>query len=496
MNLTVIKKMIKDRTGLRFEKQFSEKIRAAIHELMKERKIESENSYFEILNHDPDEFTRLMDLLTINETYFFREPVQLDLFSNRLIPGLLQKQGQKRRIRMLSAGCSTGEEPYSLVIALMEKYGRDIGHLFSFAGVDIDGEAVRKAKQGIYGEHAFRSLAPYLKNAYFDDLGNGTYKMKAFVKEMVTFENFNLLADPGSVPFKGKDIIFYRNVSIYFDPKTQKRIFNNLSRMLNDNGYLILSSTETHLHDMRILSLTEMDGLFLFVKALTPHPSGHNRKPAEVLKTRGPGMLQPGTKKEDNKTRLSQEDLTYTGQYDALKEVKQKKERPKSPDQQLDEALVLAEEKQYDEALSLIDDLLAEEPEFIRACNAKAGILVNLNRIEAAERICLKVIEKDLLCLESYLLLGIIARENNEASTAVKRFKEALYVKSSCWLAHFHLAELFASKGEKGPARQEYQITMNLLEKEGGDNPGISFFPIRATTRQIIALCRSHLSTI
>lgn len=493
MSSTAIKRLVKEKTGLMFDGQFSEKFNNAVHELMSERNIRSEGAYLALLKHNENEFARLMTLLTINETYFFRESLHLNVFSERLIPALLAGNRQKRKLKILSAGCSTGEEPYSLVMLLMEKYGDTTGHLFSFSGFDIDSEAIQKAKQGVFELQSFRSSDLDLQKfqaAYFDKIEKNRFKIKDVIREKVDFEIFNFLSEAYTSTFSGMDIIFYRNVSIYFDSETRKRILEKLSSIMNDYGFLILSSTETLPNDMNIFSLIEIDGVFLFVKDTAADPFGNREPYFETLKKRNPGISQSITAKKFDKNRLRADDVSYDRLHNPLSALR----HDKSLDELLDQALSLAENKRYTEALSLVDAVMAMDPGFIRAYKLKAGILVNLDQRKAAETICLKIIEEDPLYLESYLLLGIIARKNNDEDTAIKRFREALYVKSSCWLAHFYLAELFTSQGAKEQARQEYQIVMNILEKDGILNSGISFFPIKATTKQMINLCRHSLA--
>ncbi len=502
MDLAPFIKMLKERTGLNYEKQFLAKLRDIIADQMVNKKIQTPDEYFKLLHHDQDEFTVLLNSLTINETYFFREPIHLKTFSEILIPELLARINQTRKLKVLSAGCSTGEELYSIAMMLWEIYGPEIGHLFSLIGADIDSDAIRRAKEGIYARHSHRNTDSHFLNTYFEVPNNGTYKIKKFIREKVAFQVCNLLSAPFQDNLKEMDVIFYRNVSIYFDPEMQKRVFLNLSRILNKNGYLIVGSTETLPHDLKILSLIERGGAFLFFKSarLEDDPKNANKTVSQhpaPLKRPARKASPARSRKTDLKkifpltlTKIAPDRRPQTTQDTSYDEAPCKNQA-----EHLEKALSLASRKRFPEALKILDAVLTSDVGCLQAYALKAGILINLNRVDAAKDVCLKILAKDALHLESYLLLGIIARNNEDAELAIKRFKEALYVKSACWLAHFHLAELSAQHGPAEQARKEYQIVKNLLKKNGIAEPGISLFPINTSAQQMINLCRQKIET-
>ena len=177
-------------------------------------------------------------------------------------------------------------------------------------------------------------------------------------------------------------------------------------------------------------------------------------------------------------------------------EPQREKRLRKSPEESFEEALALAESKQYDRAIERINTLTACEPSFVRAHTLKGNLLINLERLEEAEQACLKAVEIDELCLEGYLLLGLIAKKNEDHNTSLRRFKEALYVRPSCWLAHFYLAEIHHSRGEIDKARREYLVILKLSERGELKDPGLSFFPLTIPIEQIMHLCRHKLACL
>jgi chemotaxis protein methyltransferase CheR len=544
LDLTPFKRLIKEKTGLSFGASRSVKLVEAIRTAMSAKGIHSPAEFYSLIFNSHFEFVEMVNLLTVNETYFFREPVHLKLLSERLAPELLRRGRRAAKIRILSAGCSTGEEPYSLVIALMERLGLTIAAQFEFIGADIDSDAIHRARKSIYGNQSFRGFDQTLKNKYFDSLGNGQYKLKDFVKRMVELKVFNLSSDLYPEELCNLDVIFYRNVSIYFEPDTQRRIFSNLSRRLNNGGYFITSATETLSHNLNILSLTEWEGTFYYEKSNGPvakktaplrrgddpvgslpkcssfngfeleeddpsewplgTPSRKSFFPFNVLlqeRMKFPPAMESLARATGNTDGLppglrafSMQDQAVAGAEDE-QEIEPRVEhwRQKSIESIFDEALSLAKDKQYEQAISLIEKLTARDPSFVRGYSLMGNLLINLERLEEAERACLKAVEIDELWLEGYLLLGLIAKKRSDHATSVKRFKEALYVRPSCWLAHFYLAEIYHSRKEFNEARREYSIILKLLESGRMEDPGLSFFPLSIPMEQMMHLCRHKL---
>ena len=282
------------------------------------------------------------------------------------------------------------------------------------------------------------------------------------------------------------DVVFYRNVSIYFNPETQKNIFKKLSDLINENGYLFVGSTETISHDIGILSLVEMDGIFLF------------RKMKKSDKMREPLKIETRDKKQETSkdNAPSNPPLKIRGGSGSYDPPIHPFTDSSSVQSLFNEALSLAVGKNHDAALSRIDKLIEHDQSFIKAYMLKAGILINLNLLEDAKSICLKSIGIDRWCLEGHLLLALIAKMQDDREAALKRFKEAVYIQPSCWLAHFYLAEIYNSSRDLKNACREYEITIRQLAKGEIENHGLTFFQLSFSAEQILHLCRKNLSEL
>jgi chemotaxis protein methyltransferase CheR len=208
-----------------------------------------EQLYLHLKFHPEREQERrlLLPHLTNNESYFFRESAQLDALAEEVLPALKSSLGgtERREIRMLSAGCAAGEEPYTLAIVVRERSPLPRPWSVRITGVDLDTEALARARAGVYGPNAFRRLQDPERRRYFDATGPATWTVKPAFRSLVTFAQANLVADGWWRPFPRQDVIFCRNVLIYFDDANVTRAISGLYELLTPGGYLFLGHAES-----------------------------------------------------------------------------------------------------------------------------------------------------------------------------------------------------------------------------------------------------------
>ncbi len=499
MDLQPFKSLIEENCGLCFEAEKEAVLSEGIRSRMSGRGLSTESEYLACLRRGDDELHHLISLLTINETYFYREPIHLNILADRLFPDLLVSRTPANPIRILCAGCSSGEEPYSVLITLLEKYGAGVRNLLSVIGADIDSRILGRAKQGRYGGFSFRSFPDRLRDKYFEPAGSDCYVLKDFVKEPVRFMRVNLKSEAFPEDLQGLDVIFYRNVSIYFEPDTRRRIFDRLAGLLKEGGWLFVSSTETLSHNHGTLSLVEVDGVFCYQKNCPPALTGRRNQSFSPNRQRGAEARGPATQATSFFRRTLPDplrSLPATEQTGCPAPGTAGSAKLRADRSLFDEALALVRDKNYEQALSRIGLLLEEDPASVRGYLLKTCILVNLTRLDEAERACQRSIELDRWNLEGHLFLGLIAKLQKDLQRAGQRFKEALYIQSSCWLAHFYLADVYRGLGEKKTAVHEYETVIRLLEK--GDPPAqeLLFFPLAFPAEQIVHLCRHNLKKL
>jgi len=195
------------------------------------------------------DIARLFDAITTNETFFFREPQQFEVFSNNLFPQIIKENTQMGRkdIKIWSAACSTGEEPYTIAMILLEKPELASTRKEIYAS-DISESVLMSARKAIYGNYSVRNIPPHYMAKYFKDSG-GIYVLSDIVKSMVKFMNINLINEKEVKQLKGIDVVFCRNVLIYFDDKAKKKAVSLIYDVLRPKGYLFVGTSES-LHNI------------------------------------------------------------------------------------------------------------------------------------------------------------------------------------------------------------------------------------------------------
>ncbi|MEK6764924.1 MAG: protein-glutamate O-methyltransferase CheR [Planctomycetota bacterium] len=211
---------------------------------------ESYIDYAKLLDSHPEEYKKLFDDLTINVSRFFRNPLTFELIYKVVLPDMIEyKQiSMDNMIRIWSAGCANGEEPYSVAILLAELLGKQLkNYNITIYATDIDTDALNDAKTGIYSGESVAEVKKGLLDKYFHFDGN--YRIKEHVKELVDFSYHDLTSEKFIAPTKSVfvnfDLILCRNVLIYFSRPLQDKVFNNFTHDLNKKGYLILGEAET-----------------------------------------------------------------------------------------------------------------------------------------------------------------------------------------------------------------------------------------------------------
>jgi chemotaxis protein methyltransferase CheR len=213
------------------------------------------------------EVERAVDLVTTNETYFFRENTQLRAFESEVLPQLYDTARSRRRLVIWSAGCSTGEEVYTLAIIVLRSQ-RFLGWDLRIVGNDISRRVLQVARAGVYRESSFRAM-PDEYGEYFTPAPNGR-SVRPFVREICHFGHFNLL-DEARVAMIGRvDAIFCRNVLIYFDQASRRRVIQAFYERLEPHGYLMLGHSESLLHTSTAFELAQLRGDLAYRKPLRP----------------------------------------------------------------------------------------------------------------------------------------------------------------------------------------------------------------------------------
>lgn len=185
----------------------------------------------------------ITEALATHETFFFRDNTPFDLFKNDILPVLTRARGAGSTIRIWCAACSSGQEPYSLAMLLEEERARLGGKRFEIVATDMAPRVLEKAKAGVYSQFEVqRGLAIQRLVQHFEQNGD-QWRIKPNIRQMVNFQKHNLLEPIASLG--NFDVVFCRNVLIYFDPETKKQVLSRIARQTPNDGYLVMGAAET-----------------------------------------------------------------------------------------------------------------------------------------------------------------------------------------------------------------------------------------------------------
>jgi chemotaxis protein methyltransferase CheR len=240
---------------------------------VKELNLKSYNEYYNFLRFDVSrrtELNKLFEVVTTNETSFYRNPPQLEVFQNVVLRGIVDKclKAGRKRLRLWSAGCSTGEEPYTLAIILHEVLKSDIAAWdIKITANDLSEAVLNAARRGIYSEYALRTTPPEITSAYFTKDGN-VYRIKESLKRIVTFGQINLNDKEQLKRVEKSQVVFCRNVIIYFDDDMKRRVINAYYDNLEPDGVLLIGHSESLHNITRAFQLEQYKGTIVYRKKI------------------------------------------------------------------------------------------------------------------------------------------------------------------------------------------------------------------------------------
>jgi len=279
----MIRDFILERSGILFAENKMYLLKNRLIKRMADLGIKAYRDYFYHVKYDTSnrEFSQLMNLITTNETSFFRNEPQLLSFSEEVLPLMVQAKAadrSSRSIRIWSAGCSTGEEPYTLAMMILERLGSVAGWNIEIVANDISEQVLHKARQGEYSGITLRNVKPTVLNKYFTRVdGSDLYKVKPEVKSLVRFSQINLSDSRQISRNSNMDVIFCRNVMIYFSDDVKKQIVRGFYNSLRPGGYFYIGHSET-LHGIsKAFKLVYFKNALVYQKEATSAPETTSR---------------------------------------------------------------------------------------------------------------------------------------------------------------------------------------------------------------------------
>lgn len=239
-------KIIYKKTGLYYENNKKYFVQKRIEKRAGLLEMETLNDYFVMLKFatDSSEFYKLINDLTVNETYFFRDFPQLRNFAEDVLPVITKEKESNKKIKIWCAACATGEEPYTLFIILQEMLEKPEEWEIQIIASDINAEVLQSAKIGIYESRAIKDVPPEYLEKYFTRR-NDKYLVNLNVRKSVTFKRINLMDEYEMSNINGCDFIFCRNCLIYFDDESRRNVLASFYESLNPGGFMFLGHSES-----------------------------------------------------------------------------------------------------------------------------------------------------------------------------------------------------------------------------------------------------------
>ncbi len=407
--------------------------------------------------------------LTVGETYFFREKKSFEILEDHILPELIRsRRGTERRLRIWTAGCSAGEEPYSIAILLSKMIADLKDWNMTILATDINPRFLQKASEGVYSEWSFRETPLWIKERYFKRTKEGRFEILPHLKKMVTFSSLNLAEDayPSLLNnTNAMDIIFCRNVLMYFAPERVKNVIQHLYRSLVDGGWLIVSPSETsHVLYPQFVTVNFPGATLYRRPRMGGAESGEIR---ETGKWRNgewemslpdfpvPSFSHPLTPPSPDPRSLIP---------DSPKSGIVKERKATEPQRTLyAEALALYEQGCYAEVAEKLLELFSHNQGTPEAMALLARAYANQGKLAEALKWCEKAIAADELNSGLHYLRATILQEQNALDEAVLSLKRALYLDPNFVLAHFALGNLTLQQGKWKESGKHFENVLSLL---------------------------------
>ena len=472
-----IKHVITNKTGLYIWSRDTEKLAILIANRVKSLKVNDAQSYYDILSGFSPisllEWKYLNTQLTTSETFFFRDKGQFSLLERRILPELIEKNKSARSLKIWSAGCSSGEEAYSVSILLHELIPNIHEWNIQIFGTDINEEILEKARLAEYGAWSFRMVDPVVKDRYFLPRGSNWSVLDKY-KKIITFLPGNLKTDNYPDYNNGifnADLIICRNVFIYFDHETISQVIKKFQNTLTTNGYLLTGHTELYGHDLGQLQTFSFQESVIYQKiaeGIAPVKKEITKPVIPFTKPETFKATPPPASKIPPKIDLSINKISHLP-----KQANQA--QPPVLSQQvvstpLEEAKIKFSNGAYRDVIRLVKEILQSDPNHFEAVYLIAEAYANSGDHATAKQYCEKALTIDKFAIQPYYLLSKIIEELGNLQQAKDYLKKIIYLSPNYIAAYVELGSLYTHENDKPRAKKMHETALNLLQRLPADS--------------------------
>lgn len=454
---------------------------------------------------EPREICSLATQLTVGETYFFRYPEHFQAFSDVVVPSRVRARGGDRRLRILSAGCASGEEPYSLAIFMRERFPELASWDIEIVGFDINPSMVGKAKQARYSSWSLRETPNELQSKYFLGLGRD-FQLEEGVRSAVRFEERNLVEDDPLFWRRNYfDAIFCRNVTMYLTIDASRSVVARIAQSLAPAAFLFLGHAETlravshefhlrHTHETFYYQRREAHEA---VCAMTPPMEiaggGSYERPVPELIEPSDTWFIAIRRASERIANLTQEKngLTTSSPSSMTEPASPSQTKQFAPAWDRALALELLRKERFLEAAELLRALPAESKSDPDAQLLMAVLLTNGGQLLEAEKVCQHVLNLDELNAGAHYLVALCREHAGDQASTMRHDQAAIYLDSTFAMPHLHLGLVAKRSADPETARRELGQALLLLDRE--DASRILLFGGGFTREALVEFCRAEL---
>ncbi len=434
-----------------------------------------------VANPDQDETATLAKALTVGETYFFRDAAQLEAFASAVVDPWMQRGG-RNHLRVLSAGCASGEEPYSLAMLLSERYP-DFAPRVVIDAWDVNRDALAKATHGAYTAWSLRETSTASRDRWFTTRGK-EYIVRDQIRRSVNFSCINL-ADLRTNRESDSyyDAVFCRNVLMYFTPEVMSRVVDQLADRLVSDGHLFLGHAETLRNvSHRFVVRSSLGAFYYRRKSERDSPASARSSPRESPKAESATAHDvPWLEAIERATNRVRELSTPSGRPPASTQSASDLRLP----------MQLLREEQFGKALRALRDLPSGWSRDPDALLLEATLLVNAGELDDAKQACSTLLRTDDLNAGAHYLLGVCCEGAKELDQAFRHHRLAAHLDARFAMPRVHLGLMSRRLGNIDDAKRELHEAIELLEYE--DPVRLVLFGGGFSRVALLALCRSEL---
>jgi len=460
------------------------------------------DAYVEHLASSPgrsDELRALAAQLTVPETFFFRNTDNFRALAEHVLPERIRSRAREKRLRILSAGCASGEEPYSLAVLVREALP-DLGSWdVKITGIDINPLVLSKAAAARYSTWSLRATSEDARRRYFREDGRD-FVLDPAVRKMVTFEERNLVEeDPLFWQSSSYDLVFCRNVIMYFTPEVMREVVRRISQSLVPGGFLFLGHAETlrglsqefhlcHTHDT--FYYQRRDGSEAPIMTVTPSEASRDRI-ADTL----PGVIEMTASWVDVIRQASERITSITNDRARWNADAQSTIGPAAipvtRSWNLGLVLEAMRQERFSDALALLSALPPDSHGEPDALLLRAALLTNGGRLEEAEEACTRLLALDDLNAGAHYLMALCREHAGDSAGTVEHDQTAVYLDASFAMPHLHLGLAARRTGDVATAQRELGQALILLARE--DASRLLLFGGGFSREMLLQLCRTEL---